>query len=100
MIMSYSDGINRLKKPSNATKCFVRPACSTILGTVQPIGRRGFLWIRPSKFSVGRRLWYSPFVCAHRSDGIPFSFEGSSNTFKTHKDISLYFKIRYLIIYK
>ena len=25
--------------------------------------------------------------------------EGSSNTFKTHKNISLYFKRRYLIIY-
>ena len=26
--------------------------------------------------------------------------KGSSNTFKTHKNISLYFKRRYLIIYK
>ena len=28
-----------------------------------------------------------------------YSLEGSSNTFKTHKNISLYFKRRYLIIY-
>ena len=26
--------------------------------------------------------------------------KGSSNTFKTHKNISLYFKRRYLVIYK
>ena len=31
---------------------------------------------------------------------LSFSPKGSSNTFKTHKTISLYFKRRYLIIYK